>query len=259
MPFKDVEIKRGSFDNFRRTQFMDLSQGAHTVRILQEQAKTLPTHFFLASKATALCLGDDCPICANNKKIIIEHPDDFRDVREYNKINYRFFVNVYDKTPAKVCGKCGKEHKNLAATICSCGEVLPQALPLNKVKVLSKGLTLRDDLDNIDRAILDPDGTPLGLTKYDIILMVTGTGRDTKVTPIPRTELNQPVSVVEELYELEKCTIVLSPTELLDVQRGVSLKDIFTARKAKEAPVDVAVPQAVIDQVNDEVNKLFSQ
>lgn len=260
MSFSDLEVKFNTGENkFKKTEFMSLTTGAHTIRILQPKAKTLPTHFFNSTKTTVLCLGDECPVCANNKKLIAQFPDTFRDQHDYVKINYRFFVNVLDKTPAKKC-ECGKEHKNLAMTICTCGKVLENVAPLNKVKVMSKGLTLRDDLDSIDKAILDNTGTPIGLMNYDIVLMVSGTGRDTKVTPVPRTEANQPVELNgQELYDLEKATIVVTPAEMLDVQRGVSLKDIFSARKAKVETIAPIVSQETLDQVSDAVNALFNQ
>lgn len=262
MSFIDKEIKFGNQSDrkYKRTEFMVVSNGAHTIRVLNEQAKTYPTHSFNNGKATILCLEDNCPICANNKKLIMQFPDNFRDQPGYCKVTYKFFVNVFDKTPTKVC-KCGKEWKNLQQTVCSCGEVLPEAHPLNKVKVLSKGITLRDDLGSVEKAILDESGTPIGLTKYDVVLMVTGAGtRDAKATPVPRTEANQPVDLGEqELFDLNKVVITLEPSEMLDVQRGISLKDIFSARRGKEESVEPIVPQETLDQVNDAVNKLFNQ
>jgi len=259
MSFKDIEIKFGNQNSdIKRAEYMQLPVGAHTIRVLQAQAKTLPTHFFVKNKVTVLCLGDECPICTNNKKIIMQFPKNFREQQDYVKINYRFFVNVFDKTPAKTCGKCQKEYKNLSATLCDCGEVLPEAAPINRVKVLAKGLTLRDDLDSIDKAILNAQGDPIGLMNYDVVLMVSGTGRDTKITPVPRTEANQPVELTQELYDLEKVTITLTPSEMLDVQRGISLKDIFAARKSAAEPViDPIANQAEIDKANAAVASLF--
>jgi len=267
MPFKDIEVKfnNSNQSKFKRTEFMNLTQGAHTIRVLQPQPKTKPTHFFYP-KTTVLCLGEECPVCANNKKLIMQFPDTFRDQTGYVKVNWRFFVNVLDKTLAKIC-ECGKEYKNLVSTICTCGKVLSEAKPLNKVKVLSKGLTLRDDLDSIDNAILYTSGTPVGLVNYDVVLMVSGTGRDTKITPVPRTEANQPVELGEqELFDLDKAVIVLSAEEMLDSQRGVSLKDIFSARKAKEDKAysddfinEPTVSQDELDKVNEAVASLFQQ
>lgn len=262
MPFADIEIKFNKGENtFKRTEFMELKQGVHVIRVLQEQAKTLPTHFFNAAKASVLCLGESCPICATNKHLILEYPNNFRDQPSYIKVNYRFFVNVLDKTPAKVCTKCGIEYKNLAATVCNCGTVLPQAAPLNKVKMLSKGLTLRDDLDSIDRAILSPEGEPIGLTHYDIILMVSGTGRETKITPVPKTDSTEPVDLSTlELFDINKAVIELTPEELLDLQRGISLKDIFSARKTEKlTTVEPVVNQEELNKINDAVNTLFNQ
>jgi hypothetical protein len=258
---REVNFNRGS-SKYKRTEFMALSNGAHTVRILDEQAKTVPTHFFNNTKTTVLCLEENCPICDNNKKLISQFPNNFREQPSYNKVTYRFVVNVYDKTPAKVCSKCGKEWKNLQQTVCSCGEVLPaQAQPLNKVKVLSKGITLRDDLGSVEKAILDPSGTPIGLQNYDVTLMVTGAGtKDAKVTPVPRTDSTQPVDLGEqEKYDLDKVTIVLEPSEMLDAQRGISLKDIFNSRKKEEVTFEPAVSQDELDKVNDAVSKLFNE
>jgi hypothetical protein len=263
MSFVDKEISREyKKGDFKKTEFMSVTNGAHIIRILEDQAKTLPTHFFMNSKSSVLCLEDECPICKNNKDLIRQYPENFRDQPGYNKVNYRFFVNVLDKTPAKVCEKCGKEYKDTRQTICTCGEVLPTAAPLNKVKVLSKGLQLRDDLGSVEKAILDTDGNVIGLKNYDVIIMTTGAGtRDAKNTPVPRTEANQPVPESLELFDIDKAVIKLEPSEMLDLQRGISIKDIFAARKAKQeefVPEEIA-PQADIDAVQAKVNALFNQ
>jgi hypothetical protein len=263
MSFIDREVKFNNFNNdskFKKTEFMVVSNGAHTIRVLQPTVKTVPTHFFKSNNVTVLCLEDECPVCANNKKLIMQFPDNFREQQGYNKVNWRFFINVLDKTPAKTCVKCGRENKDLRQTICTCGEILPEAKPINKVKVLSKGLTLRDDLGSVEKAILDNTGTPIGLMNYDIVLMVTGAGtRDAKVTPVPRTEANEPIPEGLELFDLDKATIVVNAEEMLDIQRGISLKDIFAARKNKAETFEPVASQAEIDDVNAAVDKLFKQ
>lgn len=267
MSFADTVINRNKGSNMRRTEFMQLGQGAHTIRILQPQAKTYPTHF-LKGRGSILCLEDECPICSNNKSLWLQFDREAKKQTGYNAKQYRFYVNVLDKTPAKTC-ECGKEYKNLVTTICQCGKVLSDAKPLNKVRVLNKGTTLRDDLDSIDKAIQNESGEPIGITNYDIILMVSGVDNDTKTTPVPRTESNKPVELGEqELYDLEKVIVRLTPEEMLDAQRGVSFKDIFSARKAKEAQevtlenlerVQPVASQETLDEVNDAVNQLFNQ
>jgi hypothetical protein len=261
MSFIDREVKfnKSGESNFKRTEFMTVGQGAHTIRILQSQVKTLPTHYFDRSKASVLCLEDECPICANNKKLYMQFGKEANKQPEYNRVNWRFFVNVLDKTPTKVCAKCGKEYKDIRNTVCSCGEVLPEVKPLDKVKVLSKGLPVRDDLGSINSAIKDSQGNEVGITNYDVTLMVSGTGRDTKVTPVPRTDLNDPIPENLELFDLDKAVITLNPAEMLDLQAGHSLKDIFAARKTEEKSIDPAVDEETINKVNDAVAKLFGQ
>lgn len=256
---REVKFNKGGDSNFKRTEFMQVGQGAHTIRILQPQVKTLPTHYFDSSRASVLCLEDECPICANNKKLYMQFNKEANKQPGYNRVNWRFFVNVLDKTPARVCTKCGKEYKDTRNTICTCGEVLPDVAPLNKVKVLSKGLMLRDDLDSVNNAIRDAEGNSIGLVNYDITLMVSGAGRETKITPVPRTDLKDPIPEGLELFDLEKAVITLTASEMLDLSNGHSLKDIFSARKTEAASFEPAVDQVTVDKVNDAVNKLFSQ
>lgn len=256
----EVKFNKNTESKYKRTEFMQLAQGANTIRILQSQVKTKPTHFFEHAKASVLCLGDECPICANNRQLFMKYDREAPKQPGFNRINYRFFINVLDKTPAKVC-KCGKEYKDVRQTICTCGEVLPaQAEPLNKVKVLSRGLELRDDLGSISKAILHPDGTPIDIRSYDIMLMVNGTGRGS-ITPVPRTDSNEPYAEGLELFDLDKAVIELNPMELMDLHNGHTLKDIFAARKAKkeEFVVEEIAPQADIDAVQAKVNALFNQ
>lgn len=260
MSFADTVINRGFKSDRKKNEFMQVGQGAHTIRILQSQAKTYPTHFFKHSFTTVLCLEDECPICNNNRSLWQQFDKEAKKQSGYNPRQYRFYVNVLDKTPAKACEKCGTEYKDTRNTICKCGEVLPAEIkPINKVKILNKGVTLRDDLDSIDKAIQDSNGTPIGLMNYDITLMVSGTGNETKTTPVPRTDANEPIPEGLELFDLEKVIITLEPAEMLDLQRGISLKDIFAARKKEEVSFEPAVSQETIDQVNDAVNALFKQ
>lgn len=261
MPFADIEIKRGFTSDRKKNEFMQVGQGAHTIRVLNEQAKTYPTHFFKNTYTTVLCLEDECPICNNNRSLWQQFDKEAKKQPGYNAKQYRFYVNVLDKTPAKICEKCGTEYKELRSTICKCGEVLPAvAQPLNKVKILNKGIKLRDELDSIEKAIQNNQGDPIGITNYDMVLMVVGTGTDTKITPVPRTEANEPVPEGLELFDLSNIVIKLEPAEMLDLQRGITLKDIFAARKGKEeVSVDPVVSQETLDQVNEAVNALFKQ
>lgn len=263
MSFADIRPTTDSNfkSDIRRTEFMQLQTGANIIRILEPTARKFKTHYL--NKATVVCLEDDCPICANNKKLIMQFPDTFRDQHSYNRASERFYVNVFDKTPAKVCTACGKEYKKLDAIVCSCGQQLPtEVKPLNKVKVLAKGPMLFGHLETINNSILDQSGNQVGINNYDVTVIVSGAGRDVNYTPIPNQNANAPVELGEqELFDLDKAVIVLTAEELLDLQRGITLKDIFAARRSKEEQTTVApqVSDEVVAEVNSEIAKLFQQ
>jgi hypothetical protein len=129
-----------------------------------------------------------------------------------------------------------------------------------KVKVLSRGVTLFDQFDAINNAVLDESGERVGLTGYDITLVISGVGKEKTITPI--TGQTTPAPVVDEalLYDLDNVTIKLTATELVDLMRGVSLKDIFSARRATEKAAainDNILPKELLDSVQSDVDALF--
>lgn len=251
------EFKGG---DFKKVEYIELTPGAHTIRILNDKALDVDTHYL--GRVSVRCLGEDCPICANNKAIISNFPKDFSKQPGYNKRTERHYVNVLDKTPAKVCPNCGKEHKDVSMLFCTCGTQLPQhASPLNKVKLLAKGRTLFEHLETIHNTMLDAEGTPIGVNNFDITIVVSGSGRDVTYTPIPNPAANAavPDEVKAEMYDLDKAIISLEASEMLDLQRGTSLKDIFSARRASEKQVvtEPVVNDETLKSVQAEVNALF--
>lgn len=268
MPFSDVKqkAKRPTQSKFRKTEFMETHEGTHKFRVLDSDYTKHITHYFPATRISILCLGDECPVCQNNKALIMKFPDDFRNQKDYNRRVTRYLVNVFDKTPAKVCTACQKEYKGLQYTFCSCGDRLPlEQTPLNKVKVLSKGESLFADLQAIESAVLDESGEKIGLVNFDINLVVRGSGRDTTYTALPDTNSKEPVNVQSEnLFDLKTTVITLAPDEILDVQRGVSLRDIFSARKSKASSQEgksytTSVDEETLNDVRAAVDNLFAQ
>lgn len=243
---------------FKKTPFVDLNTTS-VVRILTNGYMSVETHFI--NRATVKCLGEGCPVCANNKMLIMQFPETFREEAKYSPRRTVNLVNVLDKTPVKTC-ECGIENKVVpGVSTCVCGKILTgDAAPSNKVKVLSRGSTLFDDFDNINNAILDAQGECIGLTRYDLTLVVSGAGKTKKITPIAG-QITDPVVVDEsELNDLEKVTIQLTATELVDLQRGVSLKDIFAARRATEKSATIKddfISKETMDDIDSEVAKLF--
>lgn len=246
---------------YKKTEFMKMTDGnSYTVRILEPKSKKVFSHF-LAKKYSVECPGDDCPMCKRNSEIYARDDKNYYKDPDYVSRQKRYYVNVLDKTEVKTCGKCGAEYTNLNKSVCDCGEVLPEPAPSNKVKVLSKGPTVFEDQLNVyHKSIVDEQKEIIGINNYDIQIVVSGRGKDTKTTVIPQPHRNSPVPEGLELYDLDTLTIKLEPEEMLDVNRGVSLKDVFAARKAEQEIEfgDDPVSDDVANEVQDQVNKLFS-
>lgn len=259
--FADIENETKDFPQEKKINFMKLTS-KHTIRILEEKATKIYAHF-LGGRYSVKCLGDNCPICKQTFQLISDYPETFRNEPTYSPRQKRYYVNVLDKTPVKKCPECGNEYTNLTTGICtSCSVALGKAEPSNTVKVLSKGPAVFSQFNDIHSAVLDDSGEQLGINNFDLVLVVNGRGKDTKITVIPEPHKNAPVDVEYELFDVSKAIIEVEPDEMLDLQRGVSLKDIFAARRAEQgaefSPKE-SVSEEVLADVNDAVNKLFSQ
>jgi len=220
---------------FRKIDFMKLTS-LHIVRILNAPSYTAVLHWL--NRIPVKCLGDGCPICVQNKSIIADNPETFRKVSTYSRKAQTFYMNVLDRTPAKVCPNCNHENtaigNRFSAACGECNSLITDVkpTPVNKVKVLSRGVTFGEDLNGIHNSNLADDGSIIGIHNYDVQIMV-GSNKQ----PFPQALLNNndKVEIDEsELFDLESAPIVLEPDEMLDLQRGVSLKDIFAARSVSD-------------------------
>lgn len=266
MPFTTFGTPRPKQEfksDFKKTLFVDMN-ATSTVRILTDGYLPVQTHYI--GRATVQCLGDGCPVCANNKALMMQFPDTFKEEAKYSPRRTVNLVNVLDKTLVRVCPKCQAETQTAvgqAPSTCKCGEILTGApAPSMKVKVLSRGVTLFDQLDAINNAIMDSKGERVGLTGYDLTFVVSGTGKNKIITPIAGQITDKPVVDEAELYDLENVTMKMTATEMVDLQRGVSIKDIFSARRATEKAtsiVDSILPKELMDGVQSDVDALFGK
>jgi len=211
---------------------------------------------------TVKCLEDECPVCDNNRRILMENKDNFRDVPGWAPKSKRWVFNVLDRSLVKVC-----PNKECALPVKKSGEAFPPACPTcgafltnvqiepyNKVALMSCGVTLAEQLNQIEASVQDESGNVLGWTSYDINLIVTGSGRKKVVTPIP-TRHNDVVEVpADQLADAAMATLALSSNEIIDLLKGVSLKDIFTARKSGK--VDESTEEA-IDDISEDINNIL--
>lgn len=227
---------------FRKTRWFFPRPGKYTVRILQSDYVTKYTHWL--NGITLECIGeeDGCPICLDNSKILAENPDNPRKVKGFNPFGKTSYVNIFDKTLVKVEPESGEENYpdiNGTFPMYSYGSKKSisdvQPTPSNKVKVFSRSSGVFDTIVDYDIAIKDSTG--MGITEYDLTFMVKpklGNSIGSNLSIIPQTHLNEPLELEEELYDLEAVTINLLPNEIRELQRGVSLRDIFASRRNSE-------------------------
>jgi hypothetical protein len=241
MPFDTSTPKRES--NFKKALYLNLKDpGFRIVRLLQpENYLKVETHWI--NNASIVCPGEGCPICENNKRLAIEYSANkaFRNQKDWRPTVQRFLVNVFDRTPVKVCPNCGLENYRLGnafPNMCSCNTVITGvvAQPSNKVKVLAKGKTLFDDFNAAETTVnLDLDGNELvnpSISSFDFTLSVNPTESTHPVKAEKNWNRNDVVEYNEEdLFDLDNCVIRLTVDELKEFIRGVSLRDIFAARR----------------------------
>jgi hypothetical protein len=202
-------------------------------------------------------LGENCPICLKNESLKHEFPDSFRKQKGYIGRNRRYLVNVLDKTPVLKDQETGVEYyayKGKFPTVSSDGEkslVDLKPEPSNTIKILERGRELFEQLASIHNETsiseIDPtSGDELvsgGLTSFDIKLVTMGAGKDMVITVMPILQSNDDVGPILKERELKTHVlstvgILLSPNEMVDLTRGVSLKDIFSKRRAEEDVAD---------------------
>ena len=202
--FGDTVDERKEGTKFEKTEYLTLTSGnEYVVRILDPMETKLYGHF--VGKGWLECLEEECPICQNNRKILYEHPEDFRTVNDWCPKRPRFYLNVLDQSD-------------------------------KKVKVLSCGPRLIEDLKVMSKSIRNEADERIDIRNYDWSLTVRGTGRDKETTPSHRffgkeTDVDL---AGQKLYDLTNLMIKLSPDEMLDVFNGATLKDIFAMRRAKK-------------------------
>lgn len=262
MPFAQIKTYDNKENNtLKKLEYLNIS-GPTTIRILDETAYSVESHFFMNAKASVVCLGEDCPVCETNKKLWAMDNEKFRDDPNYHARSTRYFVNVLDKTPTKICTKCNAEVRNLNSPACtSCGELITtvKAQPLNRVKILGKGVQLFEQLNAIEASLFDKEGNPLGLTAYDITLVPSGSGKKTTITPIPDKSSNDPVDKSSlEMFDLTKAILKFDREELMDLQKGISVKDIFTARKATKVDMPASAETTSSVDARRVVDELFA-
>lgn len=260
-----IEIEAGKDSNktkFEKPNFLPFDLGQHRVRILGNPYKVW-THF-LKGRATIRCLGSDCPICQNNKVLKAQNPD-AKNLPGYNSPSIRHYFNVLDRTPVKVCPSCGTENKMSAGTteflpMCKkCGSMIVQqpVVISNKVKVINISDTNAQQLVELQNTTLDESGEKVGLENFDIIFTSMKAGDRKNIFPqADKTANDKLEDLAEFCYNLENIVISLEPDETKNLMSGVSLRDIFIARRGGTAVEELSAEVAA--EIDETVKGLFN-
>jgi hypothetical protein len=131
----------------------------------------------------------------------------------------------------------------------------------NKVKVLSRGKELFEQFNAISDSILDSKGEALSINAYDIGLKITGAERKTKIFAIAMEKNNDVISIPDDQkFDLTNPVVQLSPSEMIELQQGAQLRDLFAARRASTDAESAVLSDASakIAEVQKSVEKLFN-
>lgn len=255
-----------------KLEYLKLTEGQHVIRMLSPISEVTMKYTHWIAGTSIECLGaEECPICISNQKILNDVDGDWKSAKEitgFNPYQTRYYVNVLDKTPVKVHPQSEKGFENKKGADgqfpALCGDTgLPLAdVPVKlsgKVKVFSGGVTIFNTLDGVDAVTnTDSQGNPLeghGIQNYDVTLMVDGTGRDRKISAIPQATWNDPVDFESlELHDLDRALIKLTKEEIPRLISGVSLRDIFAARRQDDSvSTDVSAEAEAVANVASDV------
>lgn len=272
-PFADFPERRERTADFNRPVFLRFREGTPTtVRILDQHAEKVLKHWINKTKTSVLCLGADCPICQQNEVIRRENPKTFQKIKGYIPVQRRWMVNVLDRTLVIKDEETGEEYypvKGKFPTVTSDGErslVNLQPVPSNTIKILERGQTLFEMFAVIhaDSVVEDENGGESGgITTFDVKLVAAGSGTDMVISVIPQNRTDDVTPILEQNnltpYVLSAIGVELTPDEVTEVVRGVSIRDVFAARRAKEESDSDKEIKSSFSDLSDKVATLFGE
>ena len=252
-------VEQRDYKEFRRAKFLRYDVGAHTVRFLS-QPKTFFTHY-LRGIATVECLEENCPICENNRQLREQYGKDASKQPTFNSSSARHYVNALDRTLVKRCPQCDMlNYRNntgrFSGQCTECGAFITEVVPeeAREVVVVNMSNSTNGVLAATAAQKMTSDGVPINLFDYDVSFLVTMSGKKKTITP-SITDNNDSIEVdEEELYDLDNVVIRLTAEEITTLLTGVSLKDIFLARRGET----FLETDANLEDVTEQVENLFT-
>jgi len=266
--FFGTDINRERTANFGKIMsFKD--PGVYRIRIL-EPLKLLNTHYIRSQKISVLCLGDSCPICANNMKLMAADPQNYWKLPNYYSINYRYVCNILDRTRVRICPGCGTSNyyfllQKTGNKCTNCGMSLAstELAPLNEIRIASFSETFRNQLKTAALSVMDAEGSIIPVNKYDINVTVTVSSNGKKtITPAPALDGIGDVEVdTSQFIEHTKAALNFSADELMRILEGESFRDVLSSRNAKKESIFVTSDFALDsnNEIADEVAETLKQ
>lgn len=228
-----------------------------TLRILDKESRMVWKHYIQqanSGKGTSVVCPNitaqtnACPI----EQSVMHLPKDNQE-RKNAWARRRFIANVLDRTPYTTCQTCNTATPGNKCVNCGASLKNHDFAPLNKVKILEGGPKLFvDNLAAIDKMQREDLGKEI--TEYDITFTANGTGRDKRVSALPRDAapleedalLNKETGEPQKLYDLD---LLVEPTPIEEIKlnlQGVPFSEILAIRNG----------QTTLDSAVDEVEEV---
>jgi hypothetical protein len=266
--FFGPDINRERTTNFGKAMsFRD--PGVYRIRIL-EPLKPLNTHYIRSQKISVVCLGDSCPVCASNMKLMAVDPQNYWKLPTYYPINYRYVCNVLDRTRVRICPECMTSNYYFLlqktgnkCTNCGMSLVSTELAPLNEIRIASFSETFRNQLKTAALSVMDAEGNIIPVNKYDINVTVTVSSNGKKtITPAPALDGIEDVEVdTSQFIEHTKAALNFSADELVRILEGENFRDVFASRRANKESAFIT-SDFVLDgnnEIADEVAETLKQ
>ena len=237
--------------DFKKTAFYKLEPGKHRFRVVSHAVQKL-VHFL--NNVSFECPGEeDCPVCLRNAEILAKAGGDKQKAKEqgWKPYNTNYYINIVSRNPVKIHPE-SEGYENPPFAYGENGEVFwppvckKTAKPLTEVPVTvsNKVYVLRGSPALFWKNYQNPQAVTFndlykkfgGAIPCDVQITSIQKENSTIKTFILEALENEtePVDVNEEdLFDLENITIKLTSEEIVSILAGVSLRDIFAARKAE--------------------------
>ncbi len=260
-----VVIEEKNNASFKRYKYFNWTPGDHTIHLLDFDLKPVVAYWLGGGYVRST--NPDNPQEILNKKIRLENPQNFRNIRGYRPAQRRYIFRVYDKTVAKICPECGLDTKveigqtyPSVCSFCKKGDLTRvSAAPINDVRIVNCTVALVEQLILVDKTTLDENGNQVGIENLDLQLFIVGRGTNRQTVVKPGNICPIPISFDLEPLNVDNSIFLVSDSEMNDLIRGISLRDILLARSSKGAIEEITESlNTEEDVVKKKIDELFS-